>query len=73
MSPEDLVAEVRGEVEKEGQVLVLRRIHTHYKLRVDPSKRETVERVHGVHAENCPVARSIGGSVGISTEVEFVG
>jgi uncharacterized OsmC-like protein len=67
-----LVADVRGEVEKEGQVLVLRRIHTHYKLRVDTSKRQTVERVHEVHAQNCPVARSIGGSVEISTEVELV-
>jgi uncharacterized OsmC-like protein len=62
---------VRGEVEKDGSVLVLKRVHVTYKLTVDPSARETVERVHEMHADRCPVARSIGGSVGITTSIDY--
>ena len=71
MTPESLVGEVRGDVEKDGNVLVLRRVHVTYRLSVDPAKRESVERVHAVHADRCPVARSIGGSVGITTSIEY--
>jgi len=62
---------VRGEVEKDGSVLVLRRVHVTYKLAVDPSVRDTVERVHEMHADRCPVARSIGGSVAITTTIDY--
>lgn len=31
-----------------------------------------VERVHGFHAAGCPVARSIGDAITISTEYETV-
>lgn len=31
-----------------------------------------IERVLDFHAERCPVARSIGGCIDISTEVEVV-
>lgn len=42
-----------------------------YLLSVDPgTDHEAIERVHGFHAERCPVARSIGGSIAISTELE---
>jgi len=56
----------------EDGVLVLRRIHVRYTLRADPEKRDVVQRVLGFHARKCPVARSIGGSVGITTELELV-
>ena len=65
------MGEVRGDVEKDGNVLVLRRVHVTYRLTVDPSKRETVERVHAMHAARCPVARSIGGAVGITTSIRY--
>jgi uncharacterized OsmC-like protein len=34
--------------------------------------REKVERVHGFHAEYCPVARSIKDSIEITTEVDYL-
>ena len=73
IQPEDLVAEVVGDVEKEGGVLVLRRIHVNYKLHLpDPdSVRDTVDRVLGMHVDKCPVALSIKGAIDVTTSVEF--
>ena len=53
-----LVGDITGETEVEGGVLILKRIHAHYKLRAAGEQRETVERVHGFHQDRCPVARS---------------
>jgi len=33
---------------------------------------ETIERVHGFHADHCPVARSIRDAIDITTEYELV-
>ncbi len=71
MGPDDLVGEVTGEIEKDGSVLVLRRVHVRYKLKVPEDKRETVERVLEMHADRCPVARSIKGAIEVTTEVEY--
>ncbi len=62
-----------GEVEKEGGVLVIRRIHVNYKLRVpNPDEvRDTVARVLEMHVDKCPVARSIQGAIEVTTAVEF--
>ncbi len=62
-----------GEVEKDGGVLVLRRIHVHYKLSVpNPDEvRDTVARVLEMHVDKCPVALSIKGAIDVTTEVEF--
>jgi uncharacterized OsmC-like protein len=68
-----VVGDVTGEIEKEGGVLVIRRIHVIYRLRGIPdAKRETVERVRALHADGCPVARTIANCVEIRTSVEFV-
>ncbi|MCH7933673.1 MAG: OsmC family protein [Gemmatimonadetes bacterium] len=74
IQPEDLVAEVVGEVEKDGGVLVIRRIHVKYKLHVpDPDEvRDTVARVLDMHVDKCPVALSIKGAIEVTTDVEFV-
>jgi uncharacterized OsmC-like protein len=53
-------------------VLVVRRIHVTYRLVADPAQRTTVERVLGFHADRCPVARTIGGCVDITTAVELL-
>jgi uncharacterized OsmC-like protein len=37
----------------------------------DEDKRATIDRVLGFHAERCPVARTIGGCVEISTSLEL--
>jgi uncharacterized OsmC-like protein len=58
-------------VEKEGSVLVIRRIHVRYSLECAPEHRETAERVHGIHAQSCPVYRSIHPQIAVTTEVAF--
>ena len=60
-----------GDVEKDGGVLVLRRVYVKYKLRVPEEVRDTVARVLEMHADKCPVARSIKGAIEVTTEVEF--
>ena len=59
-----------GEVELDGAVLVIRRIHVTYRLRLDSAQRETAERVLGFHADACPVARTLRGCIAISTTLE---
>jgi uncharacterized OsmC-like protein len=66
-----LQADAVGEVELDGKVLVVKRIHVTYRLTADPTHHATIQRVLGVHADRCPVARTIGGCVAISTGVEL--
>ncbi len=63
------MSEATGEVELDGKVLVIRRIHVRYHLQTEPTKRETAERVLGFHADACPVARTLGGCIAITTEL----
>ena len=60
-----------GEVEVEGKVLVIKRIKQTFHITADEGDRQTVERVLGFYADNCPVARSVKGSIEISSEMEF--
>ncbi len=52
-------------------MLVVKRIHVRYYLRLNAAQREVAERVHGFHAEFCPVARTIWGCVEITTSLEM--
>ena len=61
-----------GEIEDEDGVLVLKRIHVTYRLRADDSRRDEIDRALRVHERGCPVARSLGGCIAISTELELV-
>lgn len=58
-------------MELEGKVLVIRRIHVRYHLKIEPDRRAVAERVLGFHADFCPVARTIGGCVAITTALEM--
>ena len=51
---------------------MIKRIHATYTLQVAPEHRDTAQRVHGFHADFCPVARSLKGSIDISTELRMV-
>jgi uncharacterized OsmC-like protein len=55
----------------DGKVLVVKRIHVTYRLAADEAQRATIERVLGLHADRCPVARTIGGCVAISTGLDL--
>ncbi|MDA2937662.1 OsmC family protein [Acidobacteria bacterium AH-259-A15] len=57
-----------GEIEKEDGVLVIRRIHVVYHLSAPSEQRETIERVHRIHKEHCPVYRSLYKAIDITTE-----
>ena len=67
-----LSADVRGEVEVEDGVLILRRIRVRYRLQAEESRRSLIERVHRVHARHCPVYRSLEAAIEITTELEIV-
>ena len=66
-----LTAEVRGEIEKEGNTIVVRRIHVTYLLKVKKAQQDTAIRAHGFHADHCPLARTIKSCVDISTELKM--
>lgn len=55
-------------MEKEGKVLIIRRIHVSYRIQADPSHQETIERVHSMHANYCPVYRSIEKAIEVTTD-----
>ena len=71
-----LESDTIGEIEKEGNVLVIKRINITYKLKIDPQlleeKRDAIDRVMRVHPNSCPVYRSISGSIDVSAELEFI-
>ena len=67
-----LTADVRGEVENEDGVLVIRRIHVEFTLRAPEDARETVDRVHGFYVDKCPVYRSLHSAIQITSSYVLV-
>ncbi|MFA9446607.1 hypothetical protein [Egicoccus sp. AB-alg6-2] len=48
-------------------------MHAAYALQVDAdADRGKIERVHGFHADKCPVARSIRDAIAITTSYELL-
>jgi len=43
-----------------------------YTLQAPEEARETIERVHEMHAEHCPVYRSLHKAIEITTEYQLV-
>jgi uncharacterized OsmC-like protein len=60
-----------GEVESEGGVLVIRRIHVVAHLKAEESQRAAAERVAATFEQECPVYRSISKAIEITTELDF--
>ena len=58
-------------MESEGKVLVVKRIKVRYHLRAEWLHKDTIERVHSFHERGCPITRSIGGCIAISTELDL--
>ncbi len=52
-------------------MLVVKRIHVTYHLKLAADQREAAQRVLEFHADFCPVARTLRGSVEITTSVEM--
>ena len=53
------MSEVRGEVETEDGVLVIRRIFVHHRVAVSENVRSVVEEVHNAYAMQCPLYRTL--------------
>jgi organic hydroperoxide reductase OsmC/OhrA len=68
---DSLYADVGGEIETENKVLVIKRIAITLHLSADEEDRETVERVLEVYEDSCPVARSIRGCIGITSQLDL--
>ena len=66
-----MTADATGEVELDDGVLILRRIHVRYRLQAGEEQRAAAERAHEHHHSRCPVYRSIGGCVEITTALEL--
>lgn len=71
MSFDGLYADTVGEIEVESKVLVIKRIKQTFHLSADEGDREKIERVLGVYADSCPVARSVKESIEITSDLEF--
>jgi len=67
-----LTADVRGEVEKEDGVLVIRRIHVHMQLAAPQAMSDTVERVHGLYPMACPLYRTLHEAIALTSSYELV-
>jgi uncharacterized OsmC-like protein len=54
-------------------VLVIKRIEVVYRLKLDPeADHAAVQRVFDHHMPKCPVYRSIGGCIDVTTSLEIV-
>jgi uncharacterized OsmC-like protein len=67
-----LIAKITGEVETEDNVLVIRRIHVDMQLAAPEQSRETVERVHGIYAMNCPLYRTLHAAIQLTSSYRLV-
>jgi len=71
-----LISNTVGELEKENNILVIKRIHVVYTLNIEKSlfeeKEAAMKRAFDVHAESCPVYRSIYTSIDITKALEVV-
>lgn len=58
----------RGEIELDGKVLILKRVHVDYSgVHVPEEKREAADRALSTHQQACPVSRSIEGAIAVTT------
>src|SRR5579862_945116 len=67
-----LIAAIRGEVETEEGVLVVRRIHVAMRLVASEDKREVVERTHAMYAMRCPLYRTLHNAIELTSSVQLV-
>ena len=68
IDPTGLVGHARGEIELDGGVLVIKRIHFSYTgVAVPEEQQATADRALANHHRSCPVTRSIEGAIDITT------
>jgi uncharacterized OsmC-like protein len=67
-----LTANVTGEVEADGGVLVIRRIHVAMSLMASEEVREIVERVLEIYAMKCPLYRTLYKTIDLTSSCEII-
>jgi uncharacterized OsmC-like protein len=67
-----LTADVEAVNELRDGNIILTRIVVHYRLRIPPGTRETVERLLSKHQDKCPTAQSLKAAIDISWTAEIV-
>jgi uncharacterized OsmC-like protein len=71
LGPTAVTADVEGDIETEGKVLVIKRIRVTYHLETPLEDKDKVDRAYSVHAESCPVYRSIHRAIEVTTELDW--
>jgi len=71
MGSDDIRATAEGVNELQDKLVLLKRIHVHYHLRVPAGSREKVDRALGTHAEKCPTAMSLKGAVEVTWSADI--
>lgn len=67
IEPAGLVGHARGEIELDGNVLIIKRIHMSYEgVEVPADKRAAAERALATHHRACPVSRSLEGAIDVT-------
>lgn len=65
---------MRGEIELDSKVLVIKRIHVTYAgVTVSEEQRPAFDRALSTHADGCPVARSIRAAIDVTTSFDAAG
>ena len=73
MANDAISCTAEGTNEVVDRIILLTKIHVHYKLRLPPEAPEDkVSRALETHVSKCPTAQSIKDSVEITWSVEFV-
>jgi len=72
LEPGAISAEVEGRHELRDGLPVLAEVHVHYRLRIPPRSRETVERALARHQDRCPTAATLKGAVAVRWTAEIV-
>jgi uncharacterized OsmC-like protein len=67
-----LTSDIRGEVEEQDGVLVIRRIHVSMRLVASSDVKETVERVHGLYAMHCPLYRTLHKTIQLTSSFQLI-
>jgi uncharacterized OsmC-like protein len=70
-SANNLVAQVEGDIEDVNGVLKITQIRLHYRFRIPPVNRESVERLLASYAEKCPAYQSVKGCIDCSWDAEI--
>ena len=63
---------MRGEVETEDGVLVIRRVFVHHRLAVPEHSRNTVEEVHRTYPMQCPLYRTLHRCIEFKVSYELI-